>query len=78
MSSIDNGGKTSCYDVPKDAETLNDLIEHKDMRFWRGEAFKALYAIDERASRSDNASEGRELNKVIYYAKRRLEVIKNA
>lgn len=57
--------------------TLNDLIEFKRMPFWRGEAFKALYALEERAQRSADASasEERELNKVIYYCNRRLAQI---
>ena len=58
-------------------QTLNDLIEHKDMRFWRGDAFKALYALDERAAKANDGSttEVRELNKVIYYCQRRLDAI---
>jgi hypothetical protein len=72
-----NGGATSYYDVPKNSKTLNDLIEHKNMAFWRGEAFKALYALEERATRSNDASssEERELNKVIYYCNRRLNML---
>lgn len=55
-------------------QTLNDLIEYKDMRFWTGEAFKTLYALHERSMRScdDNSSIERELNKVIYYCVRGL------
>jgi len=47
------------------------------MPFWRGEAFKALYALEERARRSadTSSSEERELNKVIYYCKRRLAIL---
>ncbi len=75
--SRNNGGETDCYSVPKGAKTLNDIIEHKNMPFWRGEAFKALYALEERANRSSDgsSSEVRELNKVIYYCHRRLAAL---
>jgi hypothetical protein len=72
MSAENNGGKTIYYDVPEGAETLNDLIEHKDMPFWRGEIFKAAYRINGK----DNTTEERELNKIIYYANRGLNAAK--
>lgn len=77
MMSENNGGKTDCYNIPEEARTLNDLIEYKDMRFWRGEVFKAVYALDERAKRAGNetSSEVRELNKILYYVQRRLEKV---
>ena len=75
-AAMNNGGATSYYDIPEGAKTLNDLIEYKEMPFWLGELFKAAYALPERATRSDNASEERELNKIIYYANRRLDRIK--
>ena len=69
-----NGGSTSYYDIPEGAKTLNDLIEHKDMRFWQGECMKAIYALTDRAARATDgsSSEERELNKIIYYANRGL------
>jgi len=80
-TSTNKGGKTDYYALPPESEepTLNDLIEYKDMPFWRGEAFKALYALEERANRAKDgsASEERELNKVIYYCNRRLNMLKN-
>jgi len=74
-ASKNNGGTTDYYIIPKDAVTLNDLIEHKHMEFWQGDAFKTLYALQERATRDTNASEARELNKIIYYCNRRLAKI---
>jgi hypothetical protein len=59
-------------------QTLNDLIEFKGMLFWRGDAFKALYAIEERAAKGGASSEERELNKVIYYCNRRLAMLRRA
>lgn len=69
-----NGGKTGYYDVPPGAETLNDLIEHKNMPFWRGEILKAAYGLEGRTEKN-GGSEVRELNKIIYYANRRLRQI---
>jgi len=75
--SINNGGKTSYYDLPINPTTLDDLIEFKKMPFWQGNIFKATYALTERALRG-GGSEIRELNKIIYYAERRLaELLKN-
>ena len=74
-----NGGNTDYYALPPESDepTLNDLIEYKNMPFWQGEAFKALYALEGRANRSNDSSssEVRELNKVIYYCKRRLAML---
>lgn len=72
----DNGKKTSCYDIPKDAITLDDLIEHKNMKFWQGNIIKAIYALQERSTRNESSNEERELNKIIYYANRRLDAIR--
>jgi hypothetical protein len=54
--------------------TINDLIEHKDMRFWRGEIFKASYGLDGRIEKN-GGSELRELNKMVYYVNRRLKML---
>jgi len=63
-----NGGSTSYYDVPEGAETLDDLIEFKNMSFGRGNIFKATYRLGEKG----NTTEIYDLNKIIYYANRRL------
>jgi hypothetical protein len=56
-----------CKLVP---QTLNDLIEFKEMKPWQHEVMKACYAINERAKKN-GGSELREINKIIYYAQRR-------
>ncbi len=33
-------------------DTLNDLIEYKDMRFWRGEILKACYGLEGRMEKN--------------------------
>jgi len=63
-----NGGNTDYYAVPKDAETLNDLIEHKKMNFAQGNMFKAVYCLTD--GRHKGTTTERELNKIIYYAER--------
>lgn len=65
--SHNDGGKTDYYDVPEGVETLNDLIEYKEMPFAQGSIFKAAYRLgDERT----HSSVKRDLNKIIYYAER--------
>jgi len=44
-----DGGSSSYYYLPKDATELNDLVEAKEMSFARGNCFKALYRIGEKA-----------------------------
>ena len=53
-------------------QTLNDLIEYKNMKPWQHECFKSLYAMNERAARSTDGSSSiqRELNKQQYYLDR--------
>jgi hypothetical protein len=63
-----NGGKTDYYDVPEDSETLNDLIEYKDMTWHIANVFKACYRYGEK----DTASKIYDLNKMIYSAQRQL------
>lgn len=55
-------------------QTLNDLIECKKMQPWQHEVFKATYALEERANKGTFASIGREINKIIYYANRGLNI----
>jgi hypothetical protein len=64
-----NGGKTDYYDIPEGAKTLNDLIEFKKMDFAQGNIFKATWRLGDPAHHS---SIERDLNKIIYYAKRKL------
>lgn len=54
-------------------ETLNDLIEYKHMQPWQHEVFKACYALTDRANKN-GGSVVREINKIIYYANRGLQI----
>jgi hypothetical protein len=54
-------------------QTLNDLIEFKNMQPWMHEVFKACYALNERATKN-GGSRIREINKILYYANRGLQI----
>lgn len=71
-STKNNGGSTDYYKLPAGATELNDLIEAKNMPFWRGNIFKAAYRLGEK----DVATEEYDLNKIIYFANRRLAMIR--
>lgn len=71
-SEVNNGGSTDYYKLPAGATELNDLIEAKNMPFWRGNIFKAAYRLGEK----DVATEEYDLNKIIYFANRRLAMIR--
>lgn len=66
MSKSSDGGPTDYYDLPEGSETLNDLIEYKNMSFALGNIFKACYRFGEK----DAASRLYDLNKIIYFANR--------
>ena len=58
-------------------ETLNDLIEHQNMKPWQHEVFKACYALDARAEKN-GGSIIREINKMAYYTDRGLKLAEKA
>jgi hypothetical protein len=65
-----DGLYSSYYDVPAGARDLVDLMNHKGMSHSVGEAFCALYRLN------DKDTPVRNLEKAIYYASRELERIK--
>lgn len=66
------GGKTDYWDVPPGAETLNDLIEHKNMSFAQGNIFKAAYRLGDK----HHSNVERDLYKIIYYADRLIQQLR--
>lgn len=58
-------------------QTLNDIIEAKNMKPWQHEIFKATYALNERALKNPKkgSSKMREINKIRYYAERGAKLI---
>ena len=62
-----DGLASSYYDIPEGAKDMVDLMQYKNMNHGVGEAFCALYRLNDKDTRVRN------LQKVIYYAGRELE-----
>lgn len=71
-ASENNGGSTDYYKLPQGAKDLQDLIEAKNMNFSQGNIFKAMY----RSGVDHHSTYERDLNKIIFFAKRELKRIK--
>lgn len=58
-------------------QTLNDIIEYKNLKPWQHEVMKANYALNERALKNPKkgSSKLREINKILYYAERGKKLI---
>ena len=69
MADDKDGLYSSYYDIPVGANDIADLIEHKKMSHSVGEAFCALYRLN------DKDTPKRNLEKVIYYANRALDAL---
>jgi hypothetical protein len=63
-----DGGATSYYELPEGATELRHLIKHKKMEHAIGEAFCALYRLN------DNGEYKRNLEKVKFYIESELEL----
>jgi hypothetical protein len=70
---VNTGWSSSYYELPENAEELQDLIEFKNMNFALGNIFKACYRMGDKAG----TSEVYDLNKIIFYAERELRRIEN-
>lgn len=70
--SKNKGGDTNYYDLPTGAKNIQDLIEYKDMNFSLGNILKATYRI----GNCDHSDKIRDLNKIIWFAKREIDRIK--
>ena len=68
-----NGGKTDYYDLCKDWNDCQDIIEGKDMSWNIANIFKACF----RFGNQNHSSKERDLNKIIYFTNRELKRIKN-
>jgi hypothetical protein len=74
-NSKNNGGSTDYYDFPENAKCVMDLIEIFGMNFSQGNILKSAYCLNR--GRHDGTNMERELNKIIFFAKRELERISN-
>lgn len=70
--SVSDGSKASYYDLPKEAKTLLDLIQHRDMNHSIGEIFCATYRYGQ-ASHSDKLRDAKKIKFYIEAEIKRLE-----
>ena len=68
-----DGSSTDYYALPAEATDLLDLIEHKKMSFALGNIFKACYRLGEKHGTDLTY----DLNKIIFFAERMKQQIKN-
>lgn len=68
-----NGGSTDYYKL-LGVKDLQDIIENRNMNFAQGNILKAAFCFN--VGRHEGTSYERELNKIIYFAKRELQRIK--
>ena len=69
-----NGGSTDYYKC-QGMKDLQDIIENRNMNFAQGNILKAAFCFN--VGRHEGTSYERELNKIIYFANRELQRIKN-
>ena len=69
-----NGGSTDYYKL-LGMKDLQDIIENRNMNFAQGNILKAAFCFN--VGRHEGTSYERELNKIIYFANRELQRIKN-
>ena len=73
MKITSDGGSSAYYDFPSNFDTLNDLIEYKEMGFAQGNIFKAAF----RLGNKEGISLEYDLRKIKYYADRMLNQLEN-
>lgn len=73
--SHNNGGDTDYYNVSPLWKTAQDIIEARNMNFAQGNIFKSAFAFN--CGRHDATNYERELNKIIWFANRELERLKD-
>lgn len=68
-----NGGSTDYYKFDPKWKEVSDIIEGKNMGFNIGNVFKSCF----RLGGEHHSSRERDLNKIIYFAQRELNLLKN-
>lgn len=74
MSSKNNGGTTDYYKLKKEWKTHQDVIEARNMNYAQGNIYKVACTFN--IGRHNATDYERELNKIIWFAKRELKKIK--
>ena len=73
QASDNNGGSTDYYKFDKDWVECGDVIEAREMNYNQGNIFKAAFCFNQ--GRHTGTTDERELNKIIYFAKRQLALM---
>lgn len=74
-NSANNGGTTDYYQIQSNWKQAQDIIEARNMNFSQGNILKAAFCFN--SPRHSGTNYERELNKIIWFAQRELERIKN-
>lgn len=69
-----SGSYASYYDINPEWSTLQDVIEARKLNYAQGNILKAAFTFN--IGRHDGTDEIRDLEKIIYFAKREIERIK--
>jgi len=69
--SVNNGGSTGYYKFDPEWTEIMDIIEAREMNYAQGNILKAAMCFN--TERHEGTNEVRELNKIIYFAKRLLK-----
>ena len=73
--SLNNGGSTDYYKFKENWKECQDIIEDRELNFSQGNIFKSAFCFN--VGRHSATDYVRELNKIIYFANRELERVKN-
>jgi len=73
--SENNGGSTDYYKLKAEWTDLQDIVEARAMNYAQGNIMKVAFCFNE--GRHKGTTYERDLNKIIYFAERELERIKN-
>lgn len=71
--SINNGGKTSVYQLPEWVKDCDDFSEWRELNPFQFNILKAAWAFN--TQRHKGTDEVRDLNKIVHYAKRQLSLL---
>ena len=74
-NSKNNGGETDYYKIEPEWNTHQDVIEAREMNYAQGNIYKVACTFNTGRHKATNYE--RELNKIIWFAKRELERIKS-
>lgn len=74
-TSINNGGETDYYQLKKNWKTFQDVIEDREMNYAQGNILKVACTFN--IGRHGATDYERELNKIIFFAKRELQRIQD-